>query len=250
MQTRFRLLAVSACAGLLFGCGGQPSDSSKPVELTTDQQKFGYAVGVDLGNSLKDVAEHVDIAALKRGLDDITAGREPTLASEMREEAKMKVSKILQAEQAAEQAEIANAALAEAESFLAENGKKEGVKTTESGLQYEILEAGEGESPTELDTVTVHYVGTLLNGEEFDSSVKRGQPATFPLGGVIDGWTEGVQLMKPGAKFKFYIPPKLGYGERGAGAKIGPNALLVFEVELIEVQTAEKKEENKDAAEK
>ena len=124
---------------------------------------------------------------------------------------------------------------AEGEKFLAENATKEGVKTTESGLQYKVITEGDGPAPGATDEVTVHYVGTLINGEEFDSSIARGQPVTFPLGNVIEGWTEGLQLMKTGSKYQFFIPAKLGYGERGAGVKIGPNQTLIFEVELLGV---------------
>ncbi|WP_432648883.1 FKBP-type peptidyl-prolyl cis-trans isomerase [Methylomarinum roseum] len=122
------------------------------------------------------------------------------------------------------------------EAFLAENGKKDDVITTVSGLQYEIIEQGEGASPAASDNVTVHYKGTTIDGNVFDSSYDRGAPATFPLNRVIAGWTEGLQLMKEGAKFRFYIPAELAYGERGAGREIGPNSTLIFDVELIKVQ--------------
>lgn len=238
MSKTFRLVAVSACAALLFACA-KKEEAPKPVELTSDAQKFGYAIGIDLGNSLKPVASHVDIAALKQGLDDVGAGATLKLDDAAREAIKTTVSQKMQEEQVKQRDEAASKALTEGEKFLAENGKKEGVKTTASGLQYEVLTEGSGTPPTAADEVTVHYKGTLLNGEEFDSSIARGQPVTFPLGNVIEGWTEGVQLMKPGAKYKFYIPSKLGYGERGAGVKIGPNQTLIFEVELIEVKKAE-----------
>jgi len=129
------------------------------------------------------------------------------------------------------QAEVA----AESKKFLEENASKEGIQVTESGLQYEVVEAGEGEHPAATDTVTVHYRGTLVNGKQFDSSYDRGEPASFPLNRVIKGWTEGLQLMKPGAKYRFYIPSELGYGERGAGQDIPPNAALIFDVELIKI---------------
>lgn len=125
--------------------------------------------------------------------------------------------------------------LKEGQDFLAENGKKAGVTTTASGLQYEVLKQGDGPQPTAADKVTVHYRGTLLDGTEFDSSYKRGQTATFPLKGVIRGWTEGLQLMKTGSTFRFFIPPDLGYGSYGAGRMIGPNATLIFDVELISI---------------
>ena len=268
MSKTFRLVAVSACAALLFACA-KKEEAPKSVELTSDPQKFGYAIGIDLGNSLSPVAAHVDIAALKQGLDDSAAANKKVedaqkalsakpddeslkkaledaqkkpnikLDDAAREAIKTTVSQKMQEEQVKQRDEAASKAQAEGEKFLAENAKKEGVKTTASGLQYEVLTEGSGTSPTAADEVTVHYKGTLINGEEFDSSIARGQPVTFPLGNVIEGWTEGVQLMKPGAKYKFYIPSKLGYGERGAGVKIGPNQTLIFEVELIEVKKAE-----------
>lgn len=131
---------------------------------------------------------------------------------------------------------MAEDALAKGKQFLAENGKKEGVKTTDSGLQYEVLTKGEGKSPKTTDTVLVHYRGTLLDGTEFDSSYKRNEPIEFPLNRVIPGWTEGVQLMKEGAKYKFFIPSELAYGASGAGGAIGPNETLIFEVELLKVK--------------
>ena len=234
MPQHFRVLAVCACASLLFACAKQ-EEAPKPVELTSDAQKFGYAIGVDLGGSLKPIAAHVDVAALKQGLDDVSAGVTPKLDDAAREAIKTSVSQKMQEEQVAQREEASKKATEEGAKFLVENGKRPEVKTTASGLQYEVLKEGEGTAPKETDEVTVHYTGTLINGEEFDSSVSRGQPVTFPLGNVIPGWTEGVQLMKPGAKYKFYIPSALGYGERGAGAKIGPNSTLIFEVELISV---------------
>ena len=127
---------------------------------------------------------------------------------------------------------------AEGTKFLEENKKKEGVKTTASGLQYKLIKEGTGAQPKATDTVTVNYRGTLINGKEFDSSYKRGQPATFPLNGVIKGWTEGLQLMKTGAKYQLFVPPNLAYGERAAGPDISPNSTLIFEVELLEVKPA------------
>jgi FKBP-type peptidyl-prolyl cis-trans isomerase FklB len=141
-----------------------------------------------------------------------------------------------QKEVMAKQAEVAKKNKAEGEAFLAENKKKEGVKTTASGLQYKVIKPGKGKKPKSSDTVTVNYRGTLIDGTEFDSSYKRGQPATFQVSGVIPGWTEGLQLMEEGAKWQLFIPSNLAYGERGAGGVIGPNATLIFEVELLSIQ--------------
>lgn len=237
MHSSIRLLAAAVCTTLLLACAPKKEEDKAAAagELTTDAQKFGYSIGIDLGKSLKPVAAHVDVAALKQGLDDASSGATPKLDDAAREEVKNTVSKKLQEEQLKAREEQATKAKEEGAKFLAENGKKEGVKTTASGLQYEVITEGSGKSPTKDDKVTVHYKGTLLNGEEFDSSYSRGEPVTFPLGNVIPGWTEGVQLMKPGAKYKFYIPSDLAYGERGAGVKLGPNQTLIFEVELISV---------------
>ena len=238
MSFPFRLLTVAAVVGLASACspsgnGSAPADSA--VTLDSDAEKFGYAIGIDLGNSLAPVKADVDIAALKAGLDDAINGAEPRLDEAARDAVKNTVAQAMQERQMKERAEKATAAADRGEAFLAENGAREGVTTTESGLQYEVLTAGEGAKPKADDSVTVHYKGTLIDGTEFDSSYARGEPVTFPLANVIPGWTEGVQLMQPGAKYRFVIPAALAYGERGAGAKIGPNETLIFEVELLSI---------------
>lgn len=232
------LLAVAVASLTLVAC--KKGESSVPTitkaeELTTDAQKFGYAIGVDLARSLQPVKDDVDIKALEAGLDTVFNGGTSVLDDAAREQIKNTVAEKLQKKQLEERTATATKAKEEGEKFLAENGKKDGVKTTASGLQYQVLTEGKGDSPKATDTVTVHYKGTLLNGETFDSSYDRGQPVSFPLQNVIPGWTEGLQLMKPGAKYKFVIPSALAYGERGAGVKIGPNSTLVFEVELLSV---------------
>ena len=232
------LLAVAVASLTLVACKKDETSVpkiTKAEELTTDAQKFGYAIGVDLARSLQPVKDDVDIKALEAGLDTVFAGGTSVLDDAAREQIKNTVAEKLQKKQLEERTATANKAKEEGEKFLAENGKKDGVKTTASGLQYQVLTEGKGDSPKATDTVTVHYKGTLLNGETFDSSYDRGQPVSFPLQNVIPGWTEGLQLMKPGAKYKFVIPSALAYGERGAGVKIGPNSTLVFEVELISV---------------
>ena len=232
------LLAVAVASLTLVACKKDETSVpkiTKAEELTTDAQKFGYAIGVDLARSLQPVKDDVDIKALEAGLDTVFAGGTSVLDDAAREQIKNTVAEKLQKKQLEERTATANKAKEEGEKFLAENGKKDGVKTTASGLQYQVLTEGKGDSPKATDTVTVHYKGTLLNGETFDSSYDRGQPVSFPLQNVIPGWTEGLQLMKPGAKYKFVIPSALAYGERGAGVKIGPNSTLVFEVELLSV---------------
>lgn len=234
---------VAVLASLwLIGCKPTGTDAKEndlsSDTLETDQQKLGYALGHDLARSLENAKDEIDTAALKRGIDDAFGGKEPLMDEESREEVKTAVAKRLQAQAAKKHDQEAQANLEEGQAFLRDNAKNEGVKTTESGLQYQVMTEGEGENPTAQDKVTVNYKGTLIDGTVFDSSYDRGEPVTFPLSNVIKGWTEGVQLMKPGAKYKFFIPAELAYGERGAGGRIGPNEALVFEVELLEVEKA------------
>lgn len=245
MQTSHKILALILAATLTAACSkseeGVVTDAASdlPSDLQSDAQKFGYAIGVDIGKSLSPVKDDVDIDALVKGLEETVAGKEPRMSDETREKVKTEISSKLQKKQMEERLAKAGAAKEAGAKFLEENGKREGVKTTASGLQYEIITEGAGESPKKEDNVTVHYKGTLIDGTEFDSSIARGQPATFPLGNVIPGWTEGLQLLKAGGKAKLYIPSELGYGERGAGAKIGANETLVFEVELIKIEKNE-----------
>jgi FKBP-type peptidyl-prolyl cis-trans isomerase FkpA len=254
MQIPFRLLAAAGLAMLATACAPPSGDNKTAAgtdaaagDLTTDAQKFGYAIGTDLGKSLKQVNTEVDVPALKAGLDEALAGKTPRLDDKARQEIKTTVAKKIQTKQKEEREAKAGKAKEAGEKFLAENKNKPGVKTTASGLQYEVITEGKGDRPTKDDKVKVHYKGTLLDGTEFDSSYARNQPIEFPLGNVIAGWTEGVQLMTPGSKYKFYIPSNLGYGERGAGAKIGPNETLIFEVELLSFEKAgaAKKDEGK-----
>ncbi len=251
MHKPFRLLAAATLSVLAAACAPPSGDSNNAAsanaasgELTTDAQKFGYAIGTDLGKSLKQVNTEVDIPALKAGLDEALAGKEPRMDDKARQEIKTSIAKKIQAKQKEERDAKAGKSKEAGEKFLADNAKKNGVKTTASGLQYEVITEGKGEHPTKDDKVTVHYKGTLLDGTEFDSSYSRNQPITFPLGNVIAGWTEGVQLMTPGSKYKFYIPSNLAYGERGAGAKIGPNETLIFEVELISFEKGSGKDKD------
>jgi FKBP-type peptidyl-prolyl cis-trans isomerase len=212
----------------------QPAAAADPKGLETLEQKVAYSIGQNIGRQLKRQGLALDPAVLARGIGEGLAGNS-ALTDEQMDEAMMAYQQKLTTEQTSKNK-------GEGDKYLADNGKKQGVTTTASGLQYEVVKAGEGKQPTADDTVTVHYKGTLLNGEEFDSSYKRGQPATFPLKGVIPGWTEGVQLMKEGAKYRFVIPPNLAYGEQGTpGGPIGPNQVLVFEVELIKIGAPEAK---------
>ena len=237
MTPTHRILALALVAGFAAACAKQ--DDSGSAELNTDPQKFGYAIGVDIGKSLKPVKDEVDVSALVAGLRETLDGKEPRLTDEVREQVKSDITRKLQQKQMEERVAKSKTAQEAGEKFLAENGKRAGVKTTASGLQYEIVTEGAGAMPKTSDKVKVHYKGTLIDGTEFNSSYSRGQPVEFPLGNVIPGWTEGLQLMKVGGKAKLYIPSNLAYGERGAGAKIGPNETLVFEVELLNIEKME-----------
>ena len=222
------ILAISL-ALLLSSC----TPPEKKIELKDDKAKESYSVGYQFGQNLKKMHADLDAQVLGKGIEDALSGKESLLSEE---EMGSSLSNLRQKSMAAVQQELKEQAeknLVEGEKFLAENKTKEGVKTTASGLQYKVLTEGEGPSPNAGDTVTVNYRGTLIDGTEFDSSYKRGEPATFPLTGVIPGWTEALQLMKKGSKWELYIPPDLAYGERGAGNRIPPNSTLIFEVELI-----------------
>ena len=201
--------------------------------LKSAKDKRSYALGMDLGNQLHSLGLEVDPALFARGLSDATSGGTTLLKPE---EVRAAISE-LQAEMKRKQAEVrakGDGKVAGA-AFLAENKKKEGVVTLPSGLQYKILKEGTGKKPTLDDTVICNYRGTLVDGTEFDSSYKRGSAATFPLKGVIAGWTEALQLMPVGSKWQLVIPPQLAYGEGGQGAIIGPNSTLIFEVELMSI---------------
>jgi len=208
------------------------------TELNTDEQKLGYIIGMDIGKSLREQDAGVDLDSL---IDAITAtynGEELAMTPEEAAAIRMEYVQKRKAEQQAAAAATGEANLAAGQKFLAENKVKEGVQTTDSGLQYKVLTMGEGAKPAATDTVKVHYRGTLLDGTEFDSSYARNEPISFALNRVIAGWTEGVQLMPIGSKFEFYIAPELAYGE-GGGGPIPPNSTLVFEVELLDIESQE-----------
>jgi len=200
--------------------------------LSTEKQKLSYAVGIQIGQDLKRNDMDIDTASIAMAIDDVMAGSEPKLTME---EMQTLFSDYQQREMAKKEL-AAQANKAEGEAFLEKNKGKDGVTVLPSGLQYKVITAGTGKQPTVESTVSVHYRGTLLNGAEFDSSYKRGAPATFPVNGVIKGWTEALQLMKEGAKWQLFIPSGLAYGTRGAGADIGPNSVLTFDVELLSIE--------------
>ena len=199
--------------------------------------KLSYALGLGIGRQLSQMgAADLNIDDFAQAVKDMIDGKEPQVATAEAQQIVEDFFRKQEEKQRAEAAEKYKGAKSEGEKFLSENAKKEGVVTLPSGLQYQVLKEGNGKSPKATDKVVCHYEGMLIDGTMFDSSVQRGEPATFPLNGVIAGWTEGLQLMKEGAKYRFFIPYQLGYGERGAGASIPPFATLVFDVELVEVK--------------
>ena len=199
--------------------------------------KLSYALGLGIGRQLSQMgAADLNIDDFAQAVKDMIDGKEPQVATAEAQQIVEDFFRKQEEKQRAEAAEKYKGAKSEGEKYLSENAKKEGVVTLPSGLQYQVLKEGNGKSPKATDKVVCHYEGMLIDGTMFDSSVQRGEPATFPLNGVIAGWTEGLQLMKEGAKYRFFIPYQLAYGERGAGASIPPFATLVFDVELIEVK--------------
>lgn len=212
------------------------SFSAWAADLETEEQKLGYIIGMDIGKSLREQGAEVDLESLIDAIRTTFTGGEAALTAEEAAAIRQAYVQKRQAEQQAETAAAADSNLAEGQQFLAENKTKEGVQTTDSGLQYKVLTMGDGAKPAASDTVQVHYRGTLLDGTEFDSSYARNEPISFALDRVITGWTEGVQLMPIGSKFMFYIAPDLAYGE-GGGGPIPPNATLIFEVELLDIVT-------------
>lgn len=209
------------------------------MELKDLKQKASYSIGADIASNMKKQEIDIDVKALAAGFADAFAGGKMLLTEAEMKDVITQFREGLMAKMEAKQKADGDKNVKAGEAFLAANAKKEGVKTTASGLQYKVLKSGNGtKSPKATDTVKVHYHGTLIDGTVFDSSVDRGEPISFPLNGVIPGWTEGVQLMKEGDKFQFTIPSKLAYGERGAGGKIGPNSTLIFDVELLAIEGA------------
>jgi len=206
--------------------------------LESDDQKVSYSFGLMVAQQMKPNFEALDIEAFSAAIKDVYTGAEFQLKDEEVEAVLQQFQATVAAKAEAKAKEAAQANIDAGTKFLAENGKREGVITTDSGLQIEVIEEGSGAKPTPEDTVVVHYAGTTLDGVEFDSSIKRNEPATFPLNGVIAGWTEGLQLLKEGGKAKLYIPSELAYGLTGAGQLIAPGATLIFDVELIEIKKA------------
>jgi FKBP-type peptidyl-prolyl cis-trans isomerase len=213
-----------------------PKEASAPAgDLKTFSQRLSYAMGVEIAGSLKELKKDIDLDTFLRGFKDGLAGNKSLLTEEQTEATKKEFIAKMQAERAEKNKVAGEKNLKEGAAYLAENAKKKGIVTTKSGLQYEVLKEGAGAVPKASDTVKVQYRGTLVDGTEFDSSYKRNEPATFPVTGVIPGWTEGLQLMKVGGKYRLAIPAELAYKENGPGP-IGPNAVLLFEVELVGIE--------------
>jgi FKBP-type peptidyl-prolyl cis-trans isomerase FklB len=225
------IITLSALFLTLFGC----SAKAKVTELKTQDQKISYMLGQDMGSYLKKMEITIDKAALFQGIEDTLNGNKSLLTPEQVIALKQEFGKKMQDEQMAKAKVEGEKNTKEGSAFLEKNKSEKGVVTTASGLQYTIITQGTGPKPKSTDVVTVNYRGTTIDGKEFDSSYKRGQPASFPVTGVIPGWTEALQLLNVGSKAKLVIPASLAYGERGAGPDIGPNATLVFEIELISI---------------
>lgn len=242
----FKPTLVALALVAVVGCNEKAVEAEpKAPVLDTEVQKQAYGLGASIGMYMqRNLEEHdklglsLDKELIVRGFVDSIEGK-AVIEKEEIQALLMNLDATMKEKQAAAAVAASEASLAEGKKFLEDNAKKEGVQVTESGIQYVVLNAGEGEKPVATDTVKVHYVGTFLNGETFDSSRDRGEPAVFPLNRVIKGWTEGLQLMPVGAKYKFTIPSDLAYGPNGNPPRIPGNSVLEFEVELLEIQTAE-----------
>ena len=226
-------LVWTAALGIVL-LASQVNAADKALESKKD--KISYIIGYDIGSNFKKQAVDVDPDIIVRGMKDALKGDKGVLSDEEVKEIMTAFNKELMEKRAEEAKVTGEKNKKEGDAFLAENMKKDGVKTLPSGLQYKVITEGTGKSPKATDTVTVNYRGTLIDGTEFDSSYKRGQPTSFPVNGVIKGWTEALQLMKEGGKWQLFIPSSLAYGDRAVGNAIGPNATLIFDVELMSIK--------------
>lgn len=239
------IVCISLCLGMTCAQGNAADDKNAATAAADDGQDAAaiasYGIGLRTGASIKQDDVGIDLDAFVQGIRDGAEGAEPKYTEKEIMAALETFKKTVQAKKEQGQQAAAEKNETEGKAFLAKNKAKEGVKTRPSGLQYEVIKSGKGASPKATDTVKVHYVGTLLDGTVFDSSVERNEPAVFPVNRVIPGWTEAMQLMKVGDKWRLFIPSDLAYGPRGAGAEIGPNAVLVFEVELLGIEPSSDK---------
>jgi FKBP-type peptidyl-prolyl cis-trans isomerase FkpA len=234
MKRSMRYTLLAAVTAATFGVSGLAAAQ----ELKTDKEKVSYMVGMQVGSSLTQIKDEIDLAIVIKAIEGTLKGEQPLLTQEQAMEVQKTFAERLQAKRASEMQAAATKNKSDGEAFLAKNKAVAGVKTTASGLQYLAVKEGTGPKPAATDTVKVHYTGTLLDGTKFDSSVDRGEPAQFALNAVIPGWTEALQLMNVGSKYTLWIPSQLAYGDRGTPGPIGPNATLKFEVELLEIVKA------------
>jgi FKBP-type peptidyl-prolyl cis-trans isomerase len=232
MRTRTQVAALIPVAAAALVLASSCTGSRKPVTLENADDTLAYVMGMGYADYLKTLPAELDIDVLVAGMRDKLAGSGTRIDEK---DAPLMMNTMLRGLQDKKNMEMKEKNVKEGEDFLAKNAQRPEVTTTASGLQYEVIREGKGKKPAATDKVRVHYAGTLVDGTEFDSSYKRGQPAEFGLNQVIRGWTEGLQLMSVGSKYKLYLPGSLAYGERGAGGKIGPNATLIFDVELLEI---------------
>jgi len=228
-------LVVLAVAFLPLVSWSADKAAAPPPELKTFQDKLSYVLGREVGQGLSESPSKIDLDLFMRGIQDILGSRKSLVSPEEEEQVKAEFSGQMREEQAKKMAAAADQNAKAEESFLSKNKSQKGVVTTASGLQYQVVKEGTGAAIKETDRVKVHYRGTLVDGTEFDSSYARNQPAVFDVAGVIPGWTEGLKLMKFGGKYRLWVPSKLAYGIRGAGRAIGPNSLLIFDVEPLEI---------------
>lgn len=239
-QLRQRALALAGASLVLLaaGCNRPAGDAAdgKPLALDSDKDKISYTIGMDMAKSLEPAKDEVDVDVIARAIKDVWAGREPALDEEQANTVREEFSEKMQARQISEMLSQARKNAEDGKKFLEENAGKEGVQTTASGLQYQVLEQGSGAKPGAESVVKVHYKGELLDGTVFDDSSQRSEPATIPLQQVVPGWSEGIRLMNPGSRYRFWIPAELAYGEQGTpGGPIPPNSTLVFDVQLLEI---------------
>ncbi len=227
----FRVMVI-----VVMGLFANVAAAEEAVSLKTQKEKVSYGIGLDIGNTLTRQSLDLDPKALAAGISDVMAGKEPRLTMEEVQKVMSAFQEEMRAKAELEGKKVADKNQQEGMKFLEENKKKKGIVTLPSGLQYKVIKEGDGKMPSKEDTVKTNYRGTLVDGTEFDSSYKRGEPTTFPVGAVIPGWTEALQLMKVGSKWELYVPADLAYGPRGAGQAIGPNATLIFEIELLDIE--------------
>ncbi|QDV21697.1 Peptidyl-prolyl cis-trans isomerase Mip precursor [Gimesia panareensis] len=227
---------LTACLCIaFFGCASLAQAQNEKSQLKDQKQKVSYGIGFNLGQNLMRDNLDLDPQILAKGIIDAMTKQKPQMTEDEIRATLLAFQEQLRKDAQTKMEKEAQANVAKGKKFLADNAKKEGVKTTKSGLQYKVIKSGSGKTPKLTDEVTTHYRGTLIDGTEFDSSYKRKQPATFPVNRVIGGWTEALQLMKEGDKWQLFIPSDLAYGQRGSGPDIGPNEVLIFDIELLKV---------------